>query len=253
MKPYRQPLIAFLLVASTFAAGPGLFAQTAKPEPAAPTDHIAETSYGNTRWFPSFWQPYTTPYVPETKMSNSERLHALISDGKLHLSIQDTITLALENNLDIAVARYNIAYSQTDILRTQGGGAARGFTGSFQSQALFSGAVGSSVSAGGGGVSGGGGGVTGSSSATQLGGGNFDPSAFFSFGWDRNTTPLGTAVVTGVPFETLQGTNYVTGLTQAFQTGTSYEVVVGGGRGTNTALTSVFNPSVNAFMAVGHQ
>ena len=50
-------------------------------------------------------------------------------DGKLRLSIQDTIELALENNLDIAVARYNIAYSQTDLLRTQGGGTARGFTG----------------------------------------------------------------------------------------------------------------------------
>ena len=62
-------------------------------------------------------------------MSNSERLHSLLSDGKLHLSLQDTIELALENNLDIAVARYNIAFSQTDILRTQGGGAARGFTG----------------------------------------------------------------------------------------------------------------------------
>ena len=80
-------------------------------------------------------------------MSNSERLHSLLSDGKLRLSIQDIIELALENNLDIAVARYNIAFSHTDILRTQGGGAARGFSGSFQSSALFSGAVGSGVSA----------------------------------------------------------------------------------------------------------
>jgi len=48
-----------------------------------------------------------------------------VSDGKLRLSIEDTIELALENNLDIAVARYNIAFSQTDLLRTQGGGSAR--------------------------------------------------------------------------------------------------------------------------------
>jgi outer membrane protein TolC len=191
------------------------------------------------------------PYVPETKMSNSDRLHYLLTDGKLRLSIQDTIELALENNLDIAVARYNIAYSQTDLLRTQGGGAARGFNGSFQSSALFSGAVGSGVSASGAASSGGAGGISGSASATQLGGGTFDPTAFFSLGWDRNTTPLGTTAVTGVPFETSQGTTYVTGFEQAFQSGTSYEAVIAGERGSNTSLTSVFNPYVETYLAVG--
>ena len=137
-------------------------------------------------------------------MSNSERLHSLLSDGKLHLSVLDMVELALENNLDIAVARFNVAFAQTDVLRTQSGGAARGFTGSFQSSALYSGAIGSGVTAGGVGVSSGAGGVYGSASATQLGGGSFDPSAFFSFGWDRNTTPLGTTVVTGVPFEPIR-------------------------------------------------
>jgi hypothetical protein len=137
-------------------------------------------------------------------MSNSERLESLLSDGKLHLSVPDLIELALENNLDIAVARYNIAYAHTDVLRTQGGGAARGFTGSFQSSALFSGAVGSGVSASTSGVGGGAGGISGGASATQLGGGSFDPTGFFSLGWDRNTTPLGTTEVTVVPFETSQ-------------------------------------------------
>jgi outer membrane protein TolC len=190
--------------------------------------------------------------VPEEKMSNSERLNSLLSDGKLHLAIPDLIELALENNLDIAVARYNIAFAHTDILRTQGGGAARGFSGSFTSGAQFSGAIGSSVSAGGGGVGGGGaGGISGGATATQLGGSTLDPSAFFSYGWDRNTTPLGTTVVTGVPFETSQGSSYVGGISQAFQTGTSYEVAMGGERGTNTSLTPVFNPSVETYLAVG--
>lgn len=208
-------------------------------------------SYGNTRWFPGFWGPYETPYVPETKMSNSERLHSLLSDGKLHLSVLDMVELALENNLDIAVARFNVAFAQTDVLRTQSGGAARGFTGSFQSSALYSGAIGSGVTAGGVGVSSGAGGVYGSASATQLGGGSFDPSAFFSFGWDRNTTPLGTTVVTGVPFETNQGTTYAGGIQQAFQTGTSYEIVLYGQRASNTSLTPVYNPSVTAVMGLG--
>jgi outer membrane protein TolC len=251
MKPYRQRLVALIFVTGILIIGPCLRAQQASPTPAAVPVQNFDTTFGNTRWFPGFWDPYQTPYVPETKMSNSDRLRALLSDGKLHLSIPDLIELALENNLDIAVARYNIAFAHTDILRTQGGGAARGFTGSFASSALFSGAVGSGVSASGAAVSGSTGGVAGSATATQLGGGNFDPSAFFSLGWDRNTTPLGTTVVTGVPFETSQGTSYITGMQQAFQTGTSYEVVVGGARGSNTSLTPVFNPSVDTFLAVG--
>ena len=70
-------------------------------------------------------------------------------------------------------------------------------------------------------------------------------------GWDRNTTPLGTTAVTGVPFVTSQGTNYVSGMVQAFQTGTSYEVVIGGGRGTSTSLTQFYNPFVDTFLGVG--
>jgi outer membrane protein TolC len=184
-------------------------------------------------------------------MTNSERLRSLTSDGKLHLSIQDAIGLALENNLDIDLARYQVAYSRTDIIRTQGGGAARGFTGSFASTALFSGAVGSGVSAGGSAGGSGAGGISGSASAVQLGGGTFDPSIGFSLGWDRNTSPLGTTVVTGVPYVTSQGTSYSGGISQAFQTGTSYQVFLAGSRGTTTSLTPVFNPDVVAYMGVG--
>ena len=253
MKPYHQRLVALIFAVSVLVlSGPCLNAQVATPSPNAAPAQSFDTTFGNTRWFPNVWGPYLSPYVPESKMSNSERLHSLLSDGKLHISIQDIIELSLENNLDIAVARYNISFAHTDILRTQGGGAARGFTGSFASTALYSGALGGGVSAGGAAVSSGGtGGVSGSATATQLGGSTLDPQAFFSLGWDRNTTPLGTTVVTGVPFETSQGTSYISGIQQAFQTGTSYEVVLGGARGSNTSLTPVFNPSVDTFLAVG--
>ena len=46
----------------------------------------------------------------------------LIRDGKLYLSLQDAIELALENNLDLAIARYNLPIADTDILRTKAGG-----------------------------------------------------------------------------------------------------------------------------------
>ena len=57
---------------------------------------------------------------------NSKRLDQLIRDGKLYISLQDAIDLALENNLDLAIARYNLPIADTDILRTKAGGSFRG-------------------------------------------------------------------------------------------------------------------------------
>ena len=242
-------LIAPAILIAVLAAVP-LGAQQSKTVPST-TLPSTSLEFKTSRWFPNVISPYFSPAVPEARLSNSGRLHSLIRDGELHLSLEDAIAMALENNLDIAVARYNISYAQTDVLRTQGGGAARGFAGSFQSGALFAGALGGGVSSGGSGSSGRGGGVTGSAGATQLGGGSFDPSVFFSMGWDRNTSPLGYTVVAGVPFVTSQATNYTMGYSQAFQTGTSLQFITGGGRSTTTSLTNLYNPSVNTFMAVG--
>ena len=55
------------------------------------------------------------PSVPEPDLSNSPRLDQLIRDGKLYLSIRNAIELALENNLDLAIARYNLPIADTDI------------------------------------------------------------------------------------------------------------------------------------------
>ena len=64
--------------------------------------------------------------VPEPQLANSPRLDQLIRDGKLYMSLQDAIDLALENNLDLAIARYNLPIANTDILRTKAGGYFRG-------------------------------------------------------------------------------------------------------------------------------
>ena len=130
--------------ALTVALGSLLMSQSVNAQEARTTDP-ATMRYGNTRWFPDFWGPYATPYVPQPKMSNSERLHSLISDGKLRLSVEDTLALALENNLDISVARYNLGFAQTDLLRAKSGGATRGVPGAFSSSALFAGAIGGGI------------------------------------------------------------------------------------------------------------
>ena len=49
-----------------------------------------------------------------------------LTDGKLYLSLNDAIALALENNLDIGIQRYNLSIADTDILRTSSGAVALG-------------------------------------------------------------------------------------------------------------------------------
>jgi len=58
------------------------------------------------RGFHASWAPYTQLTVPEPTLTNSPRFDQLIQNGKLMLSLEDAISLALENNMDIAVQRF---------------------------------------------------------------------------------------------------------------------------------------------------
>ena len=77
-------------------------------------------------WFPHVLTPYRQSSVPQPLLTNSSRIDQMIKDGKLYLSLQDAVELALENNLDIQVQRYYPWMAEADILRTKGGGADRG-------------------------------------------------------------------------------------------------------------------------------
>ena len=55
--------------------------------------------------------------MPPPNLSNTTRIQQLIRDGKLYISMNDAVALALENNLDIGIARYNLNIADTDILR----------------------------------------------------------------------------------------------------------------------------------------
>ncbi len=57
--------------------------------------------------FPSLIAPYRPILIPEPVLTNSPRVDQLIHDGKLELTLQDAVELALENSMDIAVSRYN--------------------------------------------------------------------------------------------------------------------------------------------------
>src|ERR1700720_3420303 len=69
---------------------------------------------------------YRAMRVPQPNLANSPRIDALVKNGVLELSLKDAIALALENNLDIAIARYNLPIAAADVLRTQAGGTFRG-------------------------------------------------------------------------------------------------------------------------------
>ena len=71
--------------------------------------------------FPNVIAPYKPKTVPEPNLSNTARIDQLMHQGKLYLSLSDAIALALENNLDIAIARYNLGIADTDVLRSKAG------------------------------------------------------------------------------------------------------------------------------------
>ena len=64
---------------------------------------------------------YKPEEIPAPNFSNTSRIDQLIRDGKIYLSINDAVALALENNLDVVLARYNLNIADTDILRAKAG------------------------------------------------------------------------------------------------------------------------------------
>src|SRR5690242_13010673 len=53
-----------------------------------------------------FIRPYRAPSVPPVRLGNSSRLSPLLRGGKLYLTVQDALALAIENNLDLEIDRY---------------------------------------------------------------------------------------------------------------------------------------------------
>src|ERR1700756_915016 len=51
------------------------------------------------KWFPDIVGPYAAMKSAEPSLTNSPRIGQLLQGGKLMLSLQDAISLALENNL----------------------------------------------------------------------------------------------------------------------------------------------------------
>jgi outer membrane protein TolC len=135
---FRHVIALFLL----FVFPLSLWAQDAQTAPAQPSSAATQQSSSQTlpsapssstkqfvvedyakpkRPFPNVIAPYTPREVPPPDLTNSPRIEQLIRDGKIYLSMDDAVALALENNLDIGIARYNLEIADTEILRAKGG------------------------------------------------------------------------------------------------------------------------------------
>lgn len=108
-----KTLIAGILVASIAAAQ-------------AP-DQMPQVIFDdNGHWYDRYTKPYRVRSVSPVDFGNSPRLDSLIRAGQLYLSLQDAIALAIENNLDIELQRFNPRIAGADLLRAEGGGLLRG-------------------------------------------------------------------------------------------------------------------------------
>ena len=206
---------------------------------------------------------YSAADVPQPDLTNSPLLSQLIRDGKLYLSLKDAIQLALENNLDLAIARYNLPIANTDILRTKAGGIFRGVNagvvqgtpgggvGGFGTGAPGAGAGGTSAGAGGAGA-----GASGLVEST-LGAGtpvsSYDPSIGSSIGAEHQTTPLANQQIYGVPkLQSNTGQANVS-YSQAFPTGTSVYFDFNNSRQTTNSPFFNLSPVLNSFYRFGFQ
>jgi len=110
---------------------------------------------------PSVIRPYVAPAVPASRPGNSDRLHQLLRAGRLYLTVQDALALAIENNLNLEVDRYGLLLAQSALERSKAGGPVRGVPSASQQVSSVDSGVGVNGSVQSAGLSGGSGGTSG--------------------------------------------------------------------------------------------
>ena len=218
-------------------AGPEAATGTAPPPAPAIPVSLGLSTHNFThgpRAFPTLIAPYTPIQIDAPLLVNSPRIDQLIHDNKLQITLQDAVELALENSLDIAVARYNPWIADTDILRTKAGGQGRGTNGADfpTSQAsidpfntIFP---------------------------------SYDPIISATTSINSLTTPINNPFLsgTGVGTSTLQGlhshaTIFDASYQQSFTPGTTINVAWNNTRSSSTSGANFFNPSVQSSLSAG--
>jgi outer membrane protein len=199
-------------------------AQTpAVPAPVVPFQFARGRDYSlPPSWYPHVLTPYEQSQVSQPQFTNSPRIDQLIRDGKMMLSLQDAVELALENNPDLQVQRYNPWIAETDILRTMGGGAGRGTAGSTTLPGAF----------------------------TDQAAVSFDPALTSILSVDSKSLPVNNPLTAGTGTSTAAANLFTHteignfGYSQTFHTGTSFSASLNTTRSTTTSAAVHFNPDV---------
>jgi len=118
----RRCAVPLLLLAFSFRGWAQEQPAAPAPQPAAETQPVQALNFAKpASHFPNPLAPYKPRHLDAPALSNTPRIDSLMHDGKLYLSLNDAIALALENNLDIAIARYNLNIADTDVMRAKAG------------------------------------------------------------------------------------------------------------------------------------
>src|SRR5579864_497387 len=220
--------------------------------PARLTDYSKPKSH-----FPNPIAPYyETQRVPEANLVNSQRIEQIYQNGKIMLSLNDAIALALENNLDIAIARYNLSLADTDILRAKAGQSILGVPTGVVQGTPGGGVGGFGVGAqgsGAGGTSGGAGGAAAGTSGivqSTLGAGSavesYDPFIQGTLSVEHATFPESSTFITGVPSLNQNTTTGNFSYGQGWATGTDMSLGFDNSRTRSNNLRSFLQPSINS-------
>src|SRR2546429_5230243 len=239
-----RPLLAAIL-AVTLVGGPippafGQEApQTPKAAPAKTATPIVPVALGSAKhnytrgpkFFPNLLAPYSPISIEAPGLANSPRIDQLIHDGKLELSMQEAVELALENSMDIVVQRYNPWFADTSILKANAGGF--GFT---TPGAVFGGS---------------------SANNPLL---NYDPVITTTLRIDDRNVPVNNPLTSGTGTGlsslarlTLHTSTFNTQYAQGFHTGTTFYSFWDNTRTSSTSAANLFNPSVQSSIFVGFQ
>ncbi len=255
--------LAVVMLGMTTAMPPGFSQQTApqagnkvlnelpeQPTP-VPTEplFLRDTARDFTKSSDPWYRPlhlYTPTKVPAASFMNSVRLTDLVKNGKIYLSLSDAITLALENNYDLAIARYNLDIADTDILRTKSGAIFRGVNSGLVSNTLGGNSSSLSVGGGPGGTSAGA--ATGASGLVLSADGsgpapvNLDPYVTGTIQLERARQPQ-TSPFSGGAVNTDQY-NFL--YNQGFITGADLQVAFNNSRQTNTNAFNTYSPLLDS-------
>ena len=241
-------LCVFLLLSPAYAAEP------AADSGSRGASHRLDPPEGPLNWLT---RNYRATGVPAVDLSNSNRLESLLRAGRLYLSLQDAVALALENNLDIEIQRYGSQIADAAIMRAQAGGFARGVSTSVQSgPASAASSAGSAaqtgISSSAGAQGGTGGGAAGSTVVTQTGSAipGLDPVLIGSARWAHTSTPQSSAFVTGTNAYISRNDTSSIFLQKGFLTGTTFSLGLNNQRLRTNNRSADFNPSTNGTISL---